>query len=245
MAEVFFDNPPNLNGREAEQLRQLQAYLTAMSEKLNVALANISIEQLQEETREQIRGANAAEKVQQATESLKSLIIKTAEIVRHEMDVISVTLNDEYEALSSQFGAYERDLQSTITATAEGILQEYNYEERVTGLEDEAGNTDVFIRKLNQYIFSGLVDSVNGKYGIAVGENVTAYDANGNPYLNDGAKCATFTMDELAFFQGGDKVAYISNSTLFIQYGEITKSLKIGNHTWTTFTDGSMALVAG
>ena len=244
MAEVFFDNPPNLNGKEADQLRQLQSYLTAMSEKLNIALANISIDQMEEKTKQQIISAGEAE-VQQNTEALKSLIIKTAEIIRHEMDMITTTLTDEYEALSSQFGAYERDLESTITATAEGILQEYQYEERITGLEDDAGNTDVFIRKLNQYIFSGLVDEVNGKYGIAVGENVTKYDEHGNPEIDNDAKCATFTMDELAFFQGGQKVAYISNSTLYIQYGEITKNLKIGNHTWTTFADGSMALVAG
>ena len=244
MADVFFDNPPNLNGKEAEQLKQLQAYLTAMSEKLNVALMNISIEQMQEDTRQKILSAGG-EKVEQSTETLKSLIIKTAEIIRHEMDVITTTLTDEYEALSSQFGAYERDLQSTITATAEGILQNYQYEERITGLEDEAGNTEVFIRRIDQYIFSGLVDEVNGKYGIAIGENVTGYDAQGNPYLKNDAKCATFTMDELAFYQGGQKVAYLSNSTLFIQYGEITDSLKIGNHTWKKFTDGSMALVAG
>ena len=43
MAEVFFDNPPVLNGAEKEQILQLQRYLNAMSEKLNIALMDISI----------------------------------------------------------------------------------------------------------------------------------------------------------------------------------------------------------
>ena len=241
MAEVFFDNPPVLNGAEKEQILQLQRYLNAMSEKLNIALMDISIGQLNPEIRNVVEGAeekNAAE-----AESLKSMIVKTATIVRHEMETITATLTDQYTALSDQFGAYERNLQSEITATAEGILQDYQYEERVSGLEDEAGNTDVFIRRINQYIFSGLIDEVNGKYGIAIGENVTSYDQDGNPYLNGAQKMATFTMDELAFWQGEQKVAYMSSNTLYIRRGEVLNSLRMGNHTWNVMADGSIGLV--
>jgi len=241
MAEVFFDNPPVLNGGEKEQITQLQRYLTAMSEKLNIALMDISVEQMDPTARTVITTAEARN--EETVNSLKSMIIKTASIVRHEMDMISTTLTDNYTALSEQFGAYERNLNSEITATAEGILQDYQYEERVSGLEDEAGNTDVFIRRINQYIFSGLIDEVNGKYGIAIGENVTSYDAQGNPYLNNAQKMATFTMDRLSFWQGNVEVAYFSSNTFYIQRGEILNSLKMGNHTWNVMADGSMALV--
>lgn len=240
MAEVWFENPPELNGTEKDQLIQLQRYLNAMSEKLNQSLMQISIEQMVPETREAITRAET--KAESTATGLKEMIIKTAQIVRHEMDVIATTLNDNYQALSDQFGAYERNLQSEITATAEGILQDYHYEERVTGLEDEAGNTDVFIRRINQYIFSGLIDEVNGKYGIAIGENVTSYDSQGNPYLNNNQKMATFTMDRLSFWQGNTEVAYFSSNTFYIQRGEILNSLRMGNHTWNVMTDGSIAL---
>jgi len=241
MAEVFFDNPPVLNGGEKEQITQLQRYLTAMSEKLNIALMDISVEQMDPTARTVITTAEARN--EETVNSLKTMIIKTASIVRHEMDMISTTLTDNYTALSEQFGAYERNLNSEITATAEGILQDYQYEERVSGLEDEAGNTDVFIRRINQYIFSGLIDEINGKYGIAIGENVTSYDAQGNPYLNNAQKMATFTMDRLSFWQGNVEVAYFSSNTFYIQRGEILNSLKMGNHTWNVMADGSMALV--
>lgn len=239
MAE-FFDSPPILLGQESEQLRQIYGYLAAMSDKLNTALMTITIEQMAPETRETI--SKAAEGTEKQYNSLKSMIVKTAEVVRHEMDEISTRLEDQYTALSDQFGTYERNLESTITATAEGILQQYGYSERIAGLEQD---TEAFERRINQYIFSGLVDELNGKYGIAIGENVTAYDAQGNPYLNTARKTATFTMDELAFWQGETKLAYFSNQVFHISKGEVTDSMTMGNHTWKVLTDGSMGLISG
>ena len=131
MAE-FFDSPPILLGQESEQLRQIYGYLAAMSDKLNTALMTITIEQMAPETRETI--SKAAEGTEKQYNSLKSMIVKTAEVVRHEMDEISTRLEDQYTALSDQFGTYERNLESTITATAEGILQQYGYSERIAGL---------------------------------------------------------------------------------------------------------------
>lgn len=240
MAEVFFDNPPELQGRQEDQLRQLQRYLGAMSDKLNMALMSITIEQMTPEAKQAISGAQETGK--KNYDSLKTMIVKTAEVVRHEMDEISTRLEDNYTALSDKFGEYQRNLTGTITATANGILQDYHFEERITGLESDTEN---FERRINQYIFSGLVDAVNGKYGIAIGENVTAYDAQGNPYLNTARKTATFTMDELAFWQGETKLAYISDNVFHIANGEVTDSMKMGNHTWKILSDGSMGLISG
>ena len=238
MADVFFDNPPTLMGEEQQQLLQLQRYLMAMSDKLNAAMMDISIEQMAPETKQVI--TKAQETGTKQYETLKSMIVKTAEIVRSEMTEISAHLESEYSALSDQFGAYERNLDSEIRATADGILQEYSFQERITGLEE---STDSFTRRINQYIFSGLVDAVNGKYGIAIGENVTAYDQNGNPYLNTERKMATFTMDRLSFWQGETELAYFSNRIFHISQGEITKNLKMGNHTWMVLPDNSIGLI--
>ena len=240
MAE-FFDNPPMLSGTEEEQLKATWRYLSAMSEKLNIALNQISIEQMEPETRTQIMTAGQTAITEQAT-ALKSMIIKTAEVVRHEMDEITAHLEDNYTALSSQFGEYERNLTSNITATAEGILQEYQYTEKITALEE---GTESFQRNLSQYIFTGLVDEENGKYGIAIGENVTAYDAQGNPYMNTERKTATFTMDRLSFWQGEKELAYFSDSVFHIAQGEVTDYMKMGNHTWKILADGSMGLISG
>jgi len=239
-SEVFFDNPPILQGQEKDQLRQVYQYLMTMSDKLNNALMTISIDQMTPATQKEIRKAETAQTEQAA--SLKSLIVKTAEVVRHEMDEIRAHLQDEYEALSDEFGEYERNLESTITATAQGVLQEYHYDERIQSVQDAA---EGFQRRIDQYIFSGLIDEVNGKYGIAIGENVTSYDIEGNPYLNNARKTATFTMDELAFWQGETKLAWITDNVFHFAQGEVTKSMKMGNHTWTILSDGSMGLISG
>lgn len=240
MAEVFFENPPALQGKEENQLRQLYAYLNAMSEKLNTALMDVTIEQMAPEARKVITGT--AETQVKDFETLKSMIIKTAEVVRHEMDEIRVHLEDNYEALSSQFGEYERNLTNDITMTAEGILQEYQFQERITGLESD---TESFQRQINQYIFSGLISENPVRYGIAIGENITAYDQDGNPYLNTEQKTATFTMDELAFWQGETKMAWFASRVMHIDNAEIESSMKMGNHIWRIMADGAMALISG
>ena len=147
---------------------------------------------------------------------------------------------DNLEALSSEFGELQRNLTSDITATAEGVLQSYGYEERITGLETEAGTTDSFIRKTNQYIFSGLIDEDTMTYGIAVGEGVTKDDGT----LDNNARCATFSMNEMAFWQGTTKMAWFSSGKFYINNGQIENSLQIGNFMWKKIEGGAMALVA-
>ena len=248
MPDVFFDNPPVLQGNERTQLQQLSGYLFTISNKLNEALMSISIEEISAQAAEKIReqgGSAAEEKISDTYTTLKSMIVKTANIVRHEMDEITTHLEDNLTALSEDFGTLERNLDSDIRATAEGILQEYHYEERVSGLETEAGTSEGFRRRTDQYIFSGLIDDTTMEYGIAIGEGVTGYDANGNAVLNSNAKCATFTMNEMAFWQGNVKMAYFSSGKFYITNGEITNTLTIGNFVWKKMADGSLALTKG
>ena len=235
-SDVFFDNPPALQGTEKVQLDQLYRYLNAMSEKLNQALMNISIEQLTPDVQDVISGAQKGEQQAKEVNGLKSLIIKTAEIVRHEMDEIRISLEDHYEALSSQFGQYERDIDSQITLGAQGVLQDFQIEERINSVTDEF---ESYRQNVNSYIFLGILD--NGKTGIAIGENVT--DASGN--YDSAQKMATFTSERLSFWRNGIELAYFSDDVFHIAKGEITKELKMGNHTWKIMSDGSMGLISG
>ena len=237
MDNVFFDNPPVLQGDERTQLRQLNGYLYTISNKLNEALMNVTIQAAQEVEQRITQGKPAEENAQYTT--LKSLIIKTAEIVRTEMEEISTQLHSETEAISSQFGELEQTLDATIRATAEGVLQDYHYSELV---HDTQTNT-YYRTQANQRIFSGLINDNPVEYGIAIGEGVTAYDQDGNPYLNQNAKCATFTMNRMSFWQGNVELAYFSSGRFYITNGEITNSLQIGNFTWKAMADQSMVLL--
>jgi len=239
MAGVFFDNPPNLLGDEKSQLVQLQRYLGTLSEKLNVALMDISIEQMAPETRTVVEGA--VQNAEKNYDTLKSMIIKTAEIVRSEMQEISTTLEGQYVAISNQFGTYEANLTNTITATAEGILQDYRFEERIEGVEGGQTETGAVLNRIQSYIFTGKISDNPVKYGIAIGENVTNADGT----LNTNNRMATFTVDELAFWQGETKVGYFSDRVFHIANGEITESLTMGNHNWKIMTGGAMGLISG
>lgn len=246
MDNVFFDNPPVLQGSERTQLQQLSGYLHTISAKLNEAMVTVVAQEEKEKElkRNAVAGGGTAEKEegdeQQAYDTLKSLIIKTANIVRKEMDEITTQLREETDAISDQFGELNRTLESTIYATAEGVLQDYHYNETVKDVEN---NTE-YRNQTSQYIFTGMIsDGATPEYGIAIGEHVTELDADGTPVLNSANKCATFTMEEMAFWQGEVKMAYFSSGKFYISNGEITKTLQIGNFVWKVLSGGAMALV--
>ena len=239
MVNTFFDNPPILSGKPEEQVRQLQNYLFTMSNKLNEALMEVTIqEQKAEEQRAAAAGGGTAEDAQQDQLFLrtKNLIIKTAETIRTEMDELQTTLEMSVNALSDQFGEYQENLVQTITATAEGVLQQFNIEERITGVEN---STEEFLRKTSQYIFSGLLDANTQTFGIAIGYNVTNEDGT----LNNQNKMATFTADRLSFYLNGAEVAYFSNNIFHIARGEVTDAMTMGNFQWKVFSNGSMGLM--
>ena len=237
MDNVFFDNPPVLQGDEKTQLKQLSGYLYTISGKLNEALMTVSAEAAKEVEQRITQGLPAEERKEYT--ALKSMIIKTAEIVRTEMDEISTQLHGETQAISSQFGELTRELDATIRATAEGVLQDYHYSETV---RDAQTNTE-YRTRTSQYIFSGLLDETTQEFGIAIGQNVTDYDSDGNPFLVQNAKVATFSMNRLAFWQGNTLMAYFSSGKFYIANGEITGTLQIGNYVWKSMTDQSMVLV--
>ena len=239
MAKVFIDNPPTTTGKAEEQLRQLYSYLFTLSNKLNEALMDVSIEQMAPETQTAIRTAAGAEKAtQEQMNSLKSLIIKNAEIVNLAMDEIRTELQAQYTAISEDFGTYQQTLDAQISATAAGIMQQYHIEERVQAVEDD---TAAFMNNLNAYIYSGLLSTSPATYGIAIGYNVTNPDGT----LNNQNKSATFTADKLSFWLNNVEVAYFSNSVFYIANGQITDQLRMGGYIWKTMAGGAMALMKG
>lgn len=236
MAKVFFDTPPIQSGSAEERLNQLYRHLFEMSNKLNQALMDVSIEQLAPEAQTAIRTAAAAEtKTEQEYNALKSQIIKSAEIVRNEMNEIRVYLDHQYSAFSEQFGEYQRAVETQMTATAEGVYQEYNVEERIRTVEQD---TEEFINGINAYIFSGILDA-NNTVGIAIGYNVTNPDGT----LNQANKMATFTADRLSFWINQTEAAYFSNNIFHIAQGEVTNSMRMGSYIWQVMSNGAMGLM--
>lgn len=236
MAEILFENPPILNGSAEDKLGQLYRHLFDLSNKLNEALMSVSIEQMTPEAQTAIRAAaETGGKTTQEYNALKSQIIKTADIVRSQMDEIRIYMDSQYSAFSEQFGEYQRTVDAQMTTTAEGVYQQYNVEERIRTVEQD---TEEFINGINAYIFSGILDA-NNTVGIAIGYNVTNPDGT----LNQANKMATFTADRLSFWINQTEAAYFSNNIFHIAQGEVTNSMRMGSYVWQVMSDGAMGLM--
>ena len=243
MAE-HFDTPPVLSGAEQSQLQQMYNYLYRLSEKLNYAMNHITEEQFADGTKESLitATAEAGEATEKEINTVKSLIVKTANVIRNEMDVISTRLRGSYEALSDDFGLYRIETDNRIEANSTGISQVMTTTQT---LEAQGADFENYRVTSENYIFAGILgykDDMTPVNGIAIGEGVTTYDQDGNRVLDNNKKVATFTSEKLSFFLNGAEVAYFSNNSMNIASAEIIGSLKMGRYAWRIQPDGSMGL---
>lgn len=241
MANVFFDNPPILQGDERTRLEQLNGYLNTMSSKLNEALMALSVEEITVNAAEMARvqlSGGGEKKQGNDYEVLRSMIIKTATVVRHEMDEITAQLRDDFVA-ESELGDLETRIRGDFEATARGIMQSYDYDEKITTLEEDGETTKTYIKQFQGYIYSGILNEVTGEVGIAIGEGVTNDDGT----LNSNNRWATFTANEISFWQGQVKLGYYAGQVFHITNGEVTGSLRIGNFIWKRMSGNGVALI--
>lgn len=245
MAE-HFDNPPSLSSDDRRNMEMLYQYLTRVSDQLNQSLITIGTEAtLTEEAKRAAQAAGQAESAEtedgKTYNALRSMIIKSAKIVRSEMDELRTTLQSDYVA-QSEFGTYQQAVTNAITASADGIRQDFTtYTQTIT---NDMGDYNEYIRKNSQYIFIGIVDKLNNKAGIAIGDGVTGYDEHGDPVLADDRKSVTLTAEELGFWEQSTKVAWISGRKLYITECEVLNRLRIGNFVWRIMENASLALLA-
>ena len=231
-------NPPRLTGDTADQLRQITSYLYQLQRDLNVALDSVDsvVKEAAGET-----AATAAEQTVSATaKSLKSLIIKTAGVIRQEMDTWTQTLEGTYLAISD-FGTYQEEVSQEITATATEIVNRFNYESnlaaRVAELEAENALLKTYKVETEQYTKSGLLyydDDEVPVYGYAVGEVLTRVTVNGEETVRREDLLSTWSAGRLNFWQGGKIVAYYANNKMYVTDGEFLNSLQIGDWIITT-----------
>ena len=238
--------PPSTAAKEA-----LYSYLYQMAEQLNAALSQLpgdSLTQVQSAAVQNIAD-NAVKQAGKSTAAqaaaLKSLIIKTADTINASMDELEATLKSEYLAVST-FGTFQEELDSRIRATADGIVQDYDYDSQLQALQKGMVEFESFETSTNQYIKTGLLfideDGVP-RYGVAVGEKLTTVTVDGQEVLTRSDLMSTFTSDKLSFWQGGVEVAYLSSGMLVIANAEIRIRLKVGNYAMRRMADGSFGII--
>ena len=215
---------PNITGvTEREQLSQIKSYLYQLAQQLQWALSTVETSYTPNQVASQKVIVQAKEKDAEVTfNSLKALIIKSADIVDAYYDEISERLTGLYVA-SSDFGTYIQETDAQIKKTSTDITQNYsNIQKILTDIE----NLSLSFAESQAHIKSGLLyydDKGLPVYGLEIGQINTV---DGEEIFN---KYARFTSGRLSFYDRNDtEVAYISDYKLYITNAEITGTLRLG-----------------
>ena len=228
---------PNITATtDAGKLQQVQSYLFQLVEQLNFALKSVNSAAGSNVIMETARstGAVREQETQASFNDLKSLIIKSADIVEAYADEIGRKLSAKYVA-KSEFGTYIETTDQTIKATADKVSQQYSSVQQiisdVDALESRLIDVDAYINSGKLYYDENGVPV----YGLEIGQRT---QIDGEEVFN---KYARFTADKLSFFDSnGSEVAYVSDKKLYITHIEVTGTFSIGKLVDTVLSDGSV-----
>jgi hypothetical protein len=200
---------PNITAKdEAGQIQQMRSYLHQLAEQLNWALNAVETAQSGTVTPSVVIDKRVSpEEAESTFNSIKALIIKSADIVKAYEDTIFTDFNGKYFA-DSDFGTYIEETSRKVDENSKGVNETYTniqtISNTVDGLAEESRTTNAYIKR-------GLLDyDENGKaiYGVEVGET----NENG-AFL----RYARFKADRLSFYdENSAEVAYIGAGCLFV-----------------------------
>ena len=220
---------PQINAAtEKEQLSQIRRYLYGLAEQLNFALNAVETGKNVNVINNSVNSAAASALVTEDSEQLpsnfnaiKSLIIKSADVVEAYTAAINRKMAEKYVA-QSEFGTYTEETTKTITETAKSTEQLIK---NVQTIQSDIDGIPDTVWEVDAHIDIGVIDDtvVPPRYGFSIGERTTK---NGKEVFNQYAR---FTSDKLSFYDGsGTEVAHVSNTKLYITNAEITEKLKVG-----------------
>ena len=195
---------PNITATDTEgKMSQMQSYMHQLVEQLNWALSTVD-NAIQGNTANVVmtsqKAQNSEEEAVNTFNSIKALIIKSADIVTAYEETIREELKGEYVAVSD-FGTYTQKTDLVIEKNSKDINEVYT---NVQTIGEDVKTTNAYIKRG----YLGDDKQGNAVYGIAVGE--TNEDGEYKQY-------AWFTSSKLSFFDGGgNEVAYISKNRLNI-----------------------------
>lgn len=187
---------PNIQGgTAAEQVAQMKSYMYQLVEQLNWALNTVESAQSGNTSAPvayQGSKPSTAQEAEDTFNSIKALIIKSADIVKAYEETIRTDF-DGYYVAESDFGTYTEKTNLAIAESSKNIEEVYTSVQTITNA-DGTGSLDV----LNAYIKRGILS--DGIVGIEIGETVEG----------SFRKYARFTSDKLSFYDVNEKpVCYI------------------------------------
>lgn len=214
---------PNINAQTTEgQMAQMQSYMHQLVEQLNWAFSTVSNAQIGNTSNVVIDNSSkeiSPEEAEDTFNSIKALIIKSADIVRAYEQTMKTEYNGKYVAVSD-FGTYMEDTSRTIEDNSKYTEERFGRVETITdGLENEIKDTESYIKRGLLGYHPRLKKDV---YGIAVGQT----DDNG-AYKN----YAWFIAEGLSLFdENFNEVAYITQQKLHITDAVFLGTVQFGGY---------------
>ena len=218
---------PNITGKtDREQLVQIRSYLYQTAQQLQFALGNITAQQ-ETVKKDAVQAAAAAMEKKGPTatfNSIKSLIIKSADIVDAYYEEINRRLERLYVA-RSDFGTYKEQTSQSIKENADSMERAFASIQQITSEVEEVKKQTLAVAA---YVKTGLLyydDNGFPVYGLEIGQEntedgVTSFD-----------KYARFTSGRLSFYDNNDtEVAYFSDYKMYITNAHITGTLTHGGY---------------
>ena len=251
---VVIPTPPTIKGGQTEQLLSVRRYLYALSRQLNESLNAIEADSLTDAAKTAL-GSGAQKAAQDQTRqeigasanALKSLIIKTADTVRSEVQRVEAELQSSYLA-KSEFGQYKEQVDAKFTATAEDVTQSIRYVSELEGrIDGQAGDIEgllAYRTETTGYIRQGIVayEDTVPVIGIAIGQDIQTtgtQSVGGKTYdvIDTSHNMSVWTSKKLSFYVEGTEIAYFSNGALHVTHVELERITGAGK--WdVNFTSG-------
>jgi hypothetical protein len=230
-------NAPTTDG----QLRQLRSYLYQLTEQLNLAMESVDdeISKQNQTVSDAVAASDTPEGKLKTFNSVKALIIKSADIINAYTDEITRQLDGQYVA-QSEFGTYMETTSQQIAENSTSIVQLFRNLQTISDTVDSIEETSILA---NAYIKTGLLyyaEDGSPVYGLEIGQTNTV----------DGAetfdKFARFAANRLSFYDNNDvEVAYISDYRLVITNAEVKGSLTVGKFKFDTANGLAIKWVGG
>ena len=170
--------------------------------------------------------------------ALRALVVKTADTVRQQVELLSASLHADYLA-KSEFGAYQEQADAAIRATARQIVESYDFSARLEAADARLGELAQALTRLHGEIRRGLIqDPETGElaFGIAIaqelrftGRSVTE-DGLSYEELAPGQTLGLYTASGWQFWCNGSKRGWFdaADGHLHVRSLLVEQSLHLG-----------------
>lgn len=231
---------PNITATdEAGQIAQIRSYLHQFAEQLQWAFNSIS----NGETMEGYRATQAAstgvsngskeEEAKNTFSEIKSLIIKSADIVEAYYKEFGILLESEGKYMAkSDFGTYYEESSKTIVDKYNSLEEQYSNLQKVVddmGLTIGEISTNALIKSgMLKYVTIGEYEGVP-LYGIEISQKVED-DVTGETIYNKLARLSSEGLEVYANPDSTTPTAIFKYNTMYITNAEISGTLTLGGY---------------